>query len=766
MRESTRSIVVVTLAGYLLAGSLLILFHSSPTAQFPAFLFLWIWPAIGWFVFLDGPAVERFLLASGLSLLLVVLAVLVAGYLPGDLNTLYTAAGVALVVLIPLGLTWRRGTIAPLDIQGSRKHWLALGLIVLLALFLRLTNLGYKEFQGDEGVIMVRAASMLTGDEGEIFLHQKGPVEILIPASVWSLTGTINDYWSRLPFTWVGILEVVAIYWLARLWFGRKAGIFAALLFAIGGFGIAFSRIVQYQNLVMLWGTLALISATKYREDGRQRHIVLSSVFVGAGLLAHYDAILVLPAALWVLAQRPYKNKQLNIKSLLLTLFLGALVVGIFYIPFALSPNASRTLDYLLADRVTVSEETSLFGWSGSAVWQMMTFYNSIWYALGVLIFGIYGMIRSLLQRKEVAATLYLLVPAFFYLFVVGDPRTHVYTIIPGAVILAGYAVSEIRSAIARKESRPLEIASIVAASIWLVVVVLYPILIFVDISKERQRTWAENRPIPALYPVTWDEPPRYGLFGFPHQAGWRAALDRVPEASYPYSSNEEAEITNWYMSQNPRTNCGDAETVMIARNAQDEVSLDAARFDDFSIQEVIEVRGEPGIEILRRDSADEIRKIDVSRYDRWLTPEEAAPSEYAGAYPINISLEDKVKLLGYDLDVSEAWLGGKITVTLYWEALQPFDRNKQVFVHLYDGNLWAQHDGAPECAINPTTRWEPGQRIVDPHILDLPEEMSVNRVPLIVGMYDLVSKERMVVNGSGENYFQLTDVVIGREGP
>jgi len=60
----------------------------------------------------------------------------------------------------------------------------------------------------------------------------------------------------------------------------------------------------------------------------------------------------------------------------------------------------------------------------------------------------------------------------------------------------------------------------------------------------------------------------------------------------------------------------------------------------------------------------------------------------------------------------------------------------------------------------------EPGQRIVDPHILDLPVEMSVNRVPLIVGMYDLISKERMVVKSSGEDYVQLTDVVIGGEGP
>jgi hypothetical protein len=395
-----------------------------------------------------------------------------------------------------------------------------------------------------------------------------------------------------------------------------------------------------------------------------------------------------------------------------------------------------------------------------------MTFYNSIWYVLGVLLLSVFGMFRSLLRRKEVAATLYLIVPTFFYLLVVGDPRTHVYTIFPGAVILAGLAVSDIWIAITGKRSRPLEIAGIVAASIWLAVVVIYPILMFIDISKERQRTWEENRPIPALYPVTWDEPPRYGLFGFPHQAGWRAALERLPGSAYPYSSNEEAEVTNWYMAQSPRTHCGDAETILIARNAQDEVSLETIGLEDFSLLEIIEVGGEPGIEILGRDPVDKIRKTDVSRYERWLTPEEAAPSKAAGAFPVNVSLENKVVLLGYDLDLSDARPGGEVSVTLYWEALQSFERNKQVFVHLYDGYLWAQHDGAPECAINPTTRWEPGQRIVDSHILDLPEDMSVDSVPLIVGMYDLISKERMKVSGSGEDYVHLTDIEIVREEP
>ncbi len=763
MSDDSRRAILGIAAGYLVIGLLLAILRDSPTAQIPAFILLWIMPAICWFLYLDGPAVERLLIASGLSLLLVALLMLVTGYLPGDVSPWYIIGGLLVINGPPLLATWRRGTFVPIDLEGSKRHWLALGIIVLIALFLRLTNLGYKEFQGDEGIIMVRAASILTGDEGEVFLHQKGPVEILLPAAVWALTGTIDDYWSRLPFTWVGLLEVVAIYWLARIWFGRKAGVVAGLLFAVGGFGIAFSRIVQYQNLVMLWGTLALITATRFRERGRQRHLLLTSAFLAAGLLAHYDAILVLPAILWILCGRLCKPDQLRLKPIATSLLLGILVVGVFYLPFALSPNAGRTFDYLLADRVTVSDNASLFGWSGRALWQMMTFYNSIWFVLGILLFGAIGLIHSLRKRREIAAAIYLIVPLIFYLAIVGDPRTHVYTIVPGAVILAGYATSEIWESIKRRENKVLEIATMITAAVWLILVLIYPTLMFVDINAERQRTWEDNRPLPALYPVTWDEPPKYGLFGFPHQAGWRAAMEFMPQSAYPYSSNEEEEISNWYMAQSPRTHCNDAETILIAANAQDEVFLDLERIDEYGVRDVIHVKGEPRLVIYGREPVDEIGTVDATKFQRWLTPEEATPPRQTGAYPVNATLDGQVRLLGYDLDLSDAKPGGEITVTLYWEALGPISQNKQVFVHLYDGFMWAQHDGAPECAINPTTRWEPGQVVADPHLLELPEVMEIDKVPLLVGMYDLISNDRMRILGSGDDFIYLTDIEIVR---
>ncbi|MBK9054298.1 MAG: hypothetical protein IPL78_26335 [Chloroflexi bacterium] len=238
---------------------------TGPVQQILAFLLLWGWPLITWQPLMPGNEATRWLAAAALPLLLNPLFTLLAHYLPGPLPR-GLLLGVALFVAL-LPLLWRQPTRPRLP-HWSGQTWLILGGILALALGLRLVNMGYKELQGDEGVIMVRAAAALTGDDSELFLHQKGPIEILLPLQVWGLTGAINDFWARLPFTWASLLAVATLMLLARLWFERPVAWVAGALLAVNGFAVAFARIIQYQSLVMLWGTLALVLATEYRGVG------------------------------------------------------------------------------------------------------------------------------------------------------------------------------------------------------------------------------------------------------------------------------------------------------------------------------------------------------------------------------------------------------------------------------------------------------------------------------------------------------------------
>lgn len=209
-------------------------------------------------------------------------------------------------------------------------------------------------------------------------------------------------------------------------------------------------------------------------------------------------------------------------------------------------------------------------------------------------------------------------------------------------------------------------------------------------------------------------------------------------------------------------------EVYIVAENVQDPIYVDRAEIErDYVLAGMVQVKGQTRIRwyVRRADAGSEASEpaiVDAAAEHQWWRPAEVLPRYSGWSQPANMVLGDRVELLGYDLDDSHAVPGGWVRVTLYWRPLQPLARNYQVFAHLYDGQqLWAQHDGAPECTINATTRWEPGQMIPDQHIIPLPADIPPGTMPLLVGMYDLLSYERLGVPGTADNAIHLADVQI-----
>jgi hypothetical protein len=99
--------------------------------------------------------------------------------------------------------------------------------------------------------------------------------------------------------------------------------------------------------------------------------------------------------------------------------------------------------------------------------------------------------------------------------------------------------------------------------------------------------------------------------------------------------------------------------------------------------------------------------------------------------------LANLVRLIGYNLDTRRAYPGGRIPVTLVWQALAPIESSYQVFTHLStpDGPA-AQADGVPVCWSYPTDAWRPGQIIADQRAIALPPEITPGIYPLEVGLY------------------------------
>ncbi|HXV42858.1 MAG TPA: hypothetical protein VEC96_07335, partial [Anaerolineae bacterium] len=87
------------------------------------------------------------------------------------------------------------------------------------------------------------------------------------------------------------------------------------------------------------------------------------------------------------------------------------------------------------------------------------------------------------------------------------------------------------------------------------------------------------------------------------------------------------------------------------------------------------------------------------------------------------------------------------------------------VFLHLRnsDGATVAQQDGLSLAGAYPTSRWQPGEMVIDPFTLVLPADLPAGRYTLWAGLYQLETLKRLPVanDASGENAIRLGEIKL-----
>ncbi|MFB0547168.1 MAG: ArnT family glycosyltransferase [Anaerolineae bacterium] len=706
--------------------------------------------------------VERLTLGCGLSYVLSSLSTLILHYLPGPMSMASILLACDLLTLVPLLLILVRPYLRGNSRLSFNFNWSLVVLLVVAALP-RLVFLGYSEFQGDEAGVMFKAAQAIVGQDHALFAHSKGPAEILLPTGFWLLAGRIDEFGARLPFALAGLLGVTALYGLGERLFNRRVGFLAALLLAVNGYFVGFGRIVQYQSLVLAMSGLALWCAYRFRADRAGGHALLSGLFLGFSLLSHYDAVVVLPAALYLLAGRWVGGK----KWLALCLLLLVAVPMLFYPPFVADQQFVSTYGYLkggrLGQNLLVNNLPSFL--------VLSTVYNSTYYLVFLLPLLGWAVLAAL-SRLDVgrkACFIWLAVPAVFYLFIVAKPLTHFYTLFPAWTLLAGLALDEIDALFKRIKW------AMAGRAVFVVLYLIfawYIFLVFVWHDPEYKRTYPAHK-LPFYWTVYAELPPE-GYFGFPYRAGWKVVgeLYRTGALQGDYLSNEEDIITFWYARNASRACPDDApDYYLIAENVQDEQPIGHVPGDCVLAGTVL-VEGNPKLRIYRHPQARaEFGPLSARDYeadfDRRTTPRNVA-GKPAIDHPLNIALEGpsgQVQLLGYDLDTSRAQPGGSLRLTLYWQVEKRLSTNYYVFSHLETDRIWGQSDGVPVCHNYPTNAWRPSTVIVDRRRLPIAPETPPGRYPLTVGLYEPESGQRLdVLDQAGNpqgNSVLLQEVVI-----
>jgi hypothetical protein len=115
--------------------------------------------------------------------------------------------------------------------------------------------------------------------------------------------------------------------------------------------------------------------------------------------------------------------------------------------------------------------------------------------------------------------------------------------------------------------------------------------------------------------------------------------------------------------------------------------------------------------------------------------------------YPINF--QNEIRLVGYDLEKTTWSADENLAIGLYWLAQQTPTQDYRVFLHLVpadDTGLVAQRDSMPQSGYGATTRWEPGELIVDELNLHIGADVSPGSYYLLLGLYQPESLQNLSI--------------------
>jgi hypothetical protein len=114
----------------------------------------------------------------------------------------------------------------------------------------------------------------------------------------------------------------------------------------------------------------------------------------------------------------------------------------------------------------------------------------------------------------------------------------------------------------------------------------------------------------------------------------------------------------------------------------------------------------------------------------------------------VDISYDDQIKLLGYDVSTRRVAPGNAIELTLYWQSLAPMDEDYSIGIRVLDAQqrVIGARNSYPGHGMLPTRLWYAGQAIRDVYWLPIaPDAPSEPHAQILVALYKRVSKRDLV---------------------
>ena len=443
-----------------------------------------------------------------------------------------------------------------------------ISILILSSSYLRFKNLNYSDYIGDEHKAFIELEA---GQNLPDFLlsRRKGPMQFFVSYIPYLITHDFrNELAERIPFAVISVISVVVFYFMVKkitkCWL---CAFLSSLIYLSNGFIVGFGRIVQYQNLNLLFSFLAIYFYSNLldRKDKLLKLSMIGTMFWCLSFFSHWDAIFIIPVVL-VIFIKFFLSKDISreykLKILFYNLLLGCLILLPFMIPYSFyQRNSDENLGYLFRRLGTGNHNNSVYEMYIDLYGPFVT----LWFLI------ICGTLGSLFIKKSYMVTFWFLFGYGIFELFVSKPGTHIYNFLIPVFILSGVGLGSLIKIMPKKT---LKIITFIIVLIPIAFLYHQSYILFVDHSKEypweqkkilnidldcgNSSNWC-NKVQPYLNLTTkryyYDyKGQKLPLFGFPHKRYWNEVNEFIVNQNtlnsenLGYATNEDKTVSEWYI--------------------------------------------------------------------------------------------------------------------------------------------------------------------------------------------------------------------------
>lgn len=411
--------------------------------------------------------------------------------------------------------------------------------VLLVTASLRLWDLGYSNFYGDETKTLFVRKDVSAKDF--MFSQRKGPTQFLAVWGMEKLAGYNSELYARLPFAISGTLVVLVIYLLISRLYGNLAALFSATLYSFSGMAVAFSRTAQYQSILILFGLLTLYFLMLALDKKNGVLYLLAGICLAIASLSHYDAVFfIVPCLLFLF----YGRDNLDWRSLILFLVPFLLISMFFYVPYFFQGYFAENAWGYLSRRFDGTNQLP-----SSNFWTFYVYNPHPIYFIPLFL----GLFAIFVDFKKFGKIVFLwfIVPFILYTAVIRNPGTHIQMFLIPIIIVSGVTISFIYDRLKASGSKFVAKGLLFSSILSVFVMLFFTALIYLP-KFSQGYPWEKPSKLAGNITTVPNNQYQLFLYGFPYNRGWDQIRDFFMQENRVegFYSNDNEVTAKYYLRE------------------------------------------------------------------------------------------------------------------------------------------------------------------------------------------------------------------------